>query len=203
MRASRDGPASQRGQGDARGWNQRPALWWWRGDGTVTVVFWQVRRAKRQRAMAYNVRRKAYARRRAREEGHGSTAEEGRRPWRGRTRGRWPSSTWDPGAWCQDVSAATGMATTAPRSRWHVTSHRPWRQTQSELQRELRRDALLTQYTRRWHARFAVKAASAGRIVRLLFKPTGLCELVASYRSAMGTPAPVDWQVAVGFNPPR
>ena len=49
------------------------------------------------------------------------------------------------------------------------------------------------------HARFAVKAASAGRIVRLLFKPTGLCELVASYRSAMGTPAPVDWQVAVGL----
>ena len=53
------------------------------------------------------------------------------------------------------------------------------------------------------HARFAVKAASAGRIqiVRLLFKPTGLCELVAPYRSAMGTPPPVDKQVAVGFNP--
>jgi hypothetical protein len=53
------------------------------------------------------------------------------------------------------------------------------------------------------HARFAVKAASAGRIqiVRLLFKPTGLRELVAPYRSAMGTPPPVDKQVAVGFNP--
>jgi len=55
------------------------------------------------------------------------------------------------------------------------------------------------------HARFAVKAASAGRIqiVRLLFKPTGLCELVAPYPGAMGTPAPADWQVAVGFNPQR
>ena len=55
------------------------------------------------------------------------------------------------------------------------------------------------------HARFAVKAASAGRIqiVRLLFKPTGLCELVAPYPGALGTPAPADWQVAVGFSPQR